>query len=79
MAEDVLRLAGFIENVNYRKQRAVDGGSGRPDFTFELPKGHVLYMDVKFPLAAYLRFLEATSDIERRAPQGVPSDVRLRP
>lgn len=65
MAEDVLRLAGFIENVNYRKQRAVDGGRGRPDFTFELPKGHVLYMDVKFPLAAYLRYLEAGSDSER--------------
>ena len=24
---------------------------GRPDYTFDLPKGHVLYMDVKFPLA----------------------------
>ena len=51
MAEDVLRLAGFTEHVNYRKQTQVDGGTGRPDFTFDLPKGHVLYMDVKFPLA----------------------------
>ena len=53
MAEDVLRLAGFVENVNYRKQVQIEGGTGRPDYTFELPKGHVLYMDVKFPLAAY--------------------------
>jgi hypothetical protein len=29
MAEDVLRLAGFIENVNYRKQTAVEGDSRR--------------------------------------------------
>ena len=38
---------------------------GRPDFTFHLPKGHVLYMDVKFPMAAYLRYLEAGTDAER--------------
>jgi DNA recombination protein RmuC len=69
MAEDVLRLAGFVENVNYRKQsqlRSAGGeGTGRPDFTFELPKGHVLHMDVKFPLAAYLRYLGASTDAER--------------
>ncbi|CAN5526267.1 DNA recombination protein RmuC [soil metagenome] len=66
MAEDVLRLAGFVEHVNYRKQTAVAGGSGgRPDFTFQLPKGHVLYMDVKFPMASYLRWLEAPTDTDR--------------
>lgn len=69
MAEDVLRLAGFTENVNYRKQAQLTGpeanNSGRPDFTFDLPKGHVLHMDVKFPLSSYLRYLEASTDIER--------------
>ena len=39
MAEDVLRLAGFVENVNYTKQTQIDGASGRPDFTFALPAG----------------------------------------
>ena len=58
MAEDVLRLAGFHENINYVKQTQIDGG-GRPDYTFPMPKGHDLYMDVKFPMAAYLRYLEA--------------------
>jgi DNA recombination protein RmuC len=65
MAEDVLRLAGFVEHVNYEKQIAVEGGRSIPDFTFMLPKGHVLYMDVKFPLTAYLRYLQATTDDER--------------
>ena len=60
MAEDVLRLAGFVENVNYVKQTQIDGGTGRPDFTFPLPKGHELYMDVKFPLAGYLRYLDGS-------------------
>ncbi|MFM7537349.1 MAG: DNA recombination protein RmuC [Acidimicrobiales bacterium] len=78
MAEDVLRLAGFVENVNYRKQRGVDGG-GIPDFTFPLPKGHELYMDVKFPLTAYLRFLEAGTEAERSAHrEAFLRDVRIR-
>lgn len=61
MADDVLRLAGMREHVNYRKQKAVEGGTGIPDVTFLLPKGHVLYLDVKFPLDAYVRHVQATS------------------
>jgi DNA recombination protein RmuC len=79
MAEDVLRLAGFIENVNYVKQTQLEGGTGLPDFTFRLPKGHVLYMDVKFPLSAYLRFLEASTEAERAAHRDAfLRDVKLR-
>lgn len=80
MAEDVLRLAGFVEHVNYRKQVAVQGdGRGIPDFTFFMPKGHVLYMDVKFPIAAYLRWCEATTDAERGSHRDqFLRDVRLR-
>lgn len=63
MAEDVLRLAGFIEGINYAKQKVQ--GSGRPDFTFFLPQGLKVNMDVKFPLDNYLRFFEARSDIEK--------------
>jgi DNA recombination protein RmuC len=79
MAEDVLRLAGFVENVNYVKQTQLDGAAGRPDFTFPLPKGHELYMDVKFPMAGYLRFLDATSDSERQTHRAAfLRDVRAR-
>jgi len=79
MAEDVLRVAGFVEHVNYEKQTAVEGARAVPDFTFPLPKGHVLYMDVKFPLAAYLRYLDAGTDAERAAHRAAfVRDVRLR-
>lgn len=79
MAEDVLRLAGFVENVNYVKQTQLEGAGGRPDFTFPLPKGHELYMDVKFPMAGYLRFLDATTDAERQAHRAAfLRDVRAR-
>jgi len=66
MAEDVLRLAGFVENVNYRKQRALDTGRGIPDYTFFLPNNLLLHMDVKFPLDNYVRFCDATTDLERK-------------
>jgi DNA recombination protein RmuC len=79
MAEDVLRLAGFQENVNYVKQTAIAGARAMPDFTFTMPKGHVLYMDVKFPLSAYVRFLEAQTEAERSAHRATfVRDVRLR-
>jgi len=64
MAEDVLRLAGFIEGVNYRKQAATESGS-KPDFTFLLPQGKRVNMDVKFPLPNYLRYLDAADDAGR--------------
>jgi len=79
MAEDVLRLAGFVENVNYVKQTQIEGGTGRPDYTFPMPKDHALYMDVKFPMASYLRYLEAGTDAEREAHlKRFLTDVRAR-
>ena len=79
MAEDVLQLAGLIEGVNYVKQTQLEGATGRPDFTFRLPKGDELYMDVKFPMAGYLRFLDADTDAERQAHRtAFLRDVRAR-
>jgi DNA recombination protein RmuC len=79
MAEDVLRLAGLIDGVNYRKRRAIPGSGGIPDYTFLLPQGLSLHMDVKFPLNNYLRYLDADSDVEReRSRKEFLKDVRLR-
>ncbi|MBN1289145.1 MAG: DNA recombination protein RmuC [Actinobacteria bacterium] len=65
MAEDVLRIAGFVESINYVKQKTAAGGS-RPDYTFMLPQELKLNMDVKFPLDNYLNSLNADSDMESR-------------
>jgi len=79
MAEDVLRMAGFVENTNYFKQSQIDGATGRPDYTFPMPKDHALYMDVKFPMASYLRYLEAGTDAEREThTKNFLRDVRMR-
>ena len=65
MADDILRAAGMVEGINYFKQKTTAAGT-RPDFTFLLPDGQLLHMDVKFPLEAYARYVEASSDLERR-------------
>lgn len=63
MAEDVIRAAGMMEEVNYRKQAKIANGT-KPDFTFLLPEGKVLHMDVKFPLDNYRRYAEAETKPE---------------
>ena len=65
LADDILRLCEFRENVNYRKQRSAAGG-GIPDFTFMLPNDLLLHMDVKFPLDNYWRCVKAESDLDRK-------------
>lgn len=77
LAEDVLRHAGFLEGVSYVKQ--TKSGRGRPDFTFPLPGGRVLHMDVKFPLDNYLVHLAAeTQESRDTAKRQFLRDVRTR-
>ncbi len=77
MAEDVLRLAGFVENINYVKQKTISSARTRPDFTFNLPHGLKVNMDVKFPLDNYMRYLETESATDReRFKNAFLSDVK---
>jgi DNA recombination protein RmuC len=79
MAEDVLRLAGFLEGINYQKQKTMDASGGRPDFTFFMPQGLRINMDVKFPFDNYIRYLETNEDGERaRRKDRFLKDVRAR-
>ncbi len=78
LADDVLRQAGLVEGFSYERQRAVAGG-GRPDFTFKLPHGRRVHMDVKFPLDNYLRLVETRDPNERtRLERTFLNDVRAK-
>ena len=79
MAEDVLRLAGFIEGVNYSRQKTIQESGTRPDFTFFLPRGLRLNMDVKFPFDNYMAWLETPAGVEReKFCRSFLKDVRAR-
>jgi DNA recombination protein RmuC len=78
MADDVLRAAGMVEGLSYRKQTGIAGGT-IPDITFMFPGGRELHMDVKFPVDNYLRHLEADTQGERDAmAKAFVRDVRNR-
>ena len=63
-AEQILQSAGLIENTHYKKQDTLKNGS-RPDFTFLLPKGKKIAMDVKFPFAALQKFQDTDVNQEK--------------
>jgi DNA recombination protein RmuC len=64
MAEDVFRLIGFVETVNYTKQTTTIDGGSRPDFTILMPEDKKLNMDAKFPLTNYIKLVEANAEPE---------------
>ncbi len=79
MAEDVLRLAGLVENINYVKQKTLEGSTQRPDFRFLLPKNLTINMDVKFPLNNFVNYLEADSERDKEGYKNTfLRDVKLR-
>lgn len=79
MAEDVLRLSGLIEGINFIKQRKLEAAGSKPDFTFLLPQNLKLNMDVKFPFNNYQLFVDATNDKDREEyKKKFLKDVRLR-
>ena len=66
MAEDIINLVGLVEGINYTTQKTLDDSSGRPDYTFLMPNHMKIHMDVKFPLDNYLKYLDASSDHDRK-------------
>ncbi|NOS66966.1 MAG: DNA recombination protein RmuC [Candidatus Peribacteraceae bacterium] len=64
MAEDVLRLSGLMEGINYMKQTTLETGS-KPDFTFLLPQKRRLNMDVKFPFNNYQLYVDAKTEKDK--------------
>lgn len=79
MADDILRLSGLKEGVNYFKQRAIQSANTRPDYTFILPKELRVNMDVKFPFDNYYAYQNSNSETDKETyKQNFLKDVRQR-
>lgn len=75
VAEDLLLAAGFVEKLNYVKQRSTT--QGRPDFTILLPDGHKLNIDAKFPFDDLIKYQEAEDKAEKnRALKNFSASIR---
>jgi DNA recombination protein RmuC len=66
IADDILRLVGLEEGINYTQQKTMNGSAKRPDFTFILPGGKVINMDVKFPLNNFRLYIEDSNETTRQ-------------
>lgn len=64
VAEDLLKMAGFVKGQNYTSQEQQESGK-KPDFTVILPDGTKINIDVKFPFQALQRYQE-TKDSEQQ-------------
>jgi len=63
VAEDLLKMSGFVSGVNYDKQ--VSGDSSRPDFTVYMPDGMKVNVDSKFPYQNLVKMSEAEGKEEK--------------
>ncbi|MBI68154.1 MAG: hypothetical protein CL777_05365 [Chloroflexi bacterium] len=69
IAEDVLTSAGLIEGIGYYRQKVQQESGSRPDFTFPLPGGLRLNMDVKFPMENYRKMLDSIEGRDKELAQ----------
>ena len=59
-------MIGFVEGVNYTKQKMIESTSSKPNFTFMMPKNLKINMAVNFPFDNFLAYLDANTDEERK-------------
>jgi DNA recombination protein RmuC len=66
VADDLLKMAGFVVGQDYSRNEKQANQNTRPDFTIFLPDQTKINIDVKFPFAALVRSIEATDDVEKK-------------
>lgn len=65
VAENLLRMAGFVVGSDYNANREQETVETRPDFTIFLPDRTKINIDVKFPYAALVK-MSGASDAQER-------------
>lgn len=58
VAEDLLKMSGFVKGVDYEANKSQKDSETRPDFTIFLPDGARINVDVKFPFSNLVKSIE---------------------
>jgi len=58
VADDLLKMAGFVRGVDYEFNKQQEGSKTRPDFAVFLPDGTRINVDSKFPYASLQKMSE---------------------
>lgn len=67
VAEDLLKMAGFVKGMDYEYNKASESTTSRPDFAIFLPDRTRINIDVKFP---YANLQKATETDDRAQKDG---------
>lgn len=67
VAEELLKMAGFVKGMHYDYNKSQESRDTRPDFTVYLPDKTKINIDVKFPYSNLQKATEAKSEEEKRA------------
>jgi len=65
VAEDLLKMAGFVKGLDYDFNKEQAGSETRPDFCVYLPDKTKINVDAKFPYANLQRTIEAKTKEDR--------------
>lgn len=66
IAENLLKMAGFVIGTDYSRNEKQTTESTRPDFTIFLPDQTKINIDVKFPYASLVRTIESEDADEKK-------------
>jgi len=65
VADNLLKMAGFVVGQDYIRNEAQQTQNTRPDFTIFLPDKTKINIDVKFPYSSLVRYAEAETKTEK--------------
>ena len=66
VADDLLKMAGFVKGVDYEFNKKQAQSGTRPDFAVFLPDGTRINVDSKFPYENLQKVTEATTDTQKK-------------
>jgi len=66
IAENLLKMAGFVIGQDYSANKAQDTEATRPDFTIYLPDRTKINIDVKFPYASLIKSIESENEEDKK-------------
>ena len=66
VAENLLKIAGFVKGVNYDGNLSQETNANRPDFTIYLPDKSKVNIDVKFPYQSLVKYRETDDKLEKK-------------
>ncbi|MCK5642130.1 MAG: DNA recombination protein RmuC [Gammaproteobacteria bacterium] len=66
VAENILKMLGFVKDLDYTVNLRQETNANRPDITIKLPDKTKINIDVKFPYAALQKLQEVEDKLEKK-------------